>query len=94
MSRARSGRTVKVSVSLDREDYATLKRVANASHDGNLSAAFADAARWIRQREARRRLIERLGGTTLTPTRAARLDADLGIAPSRVTKPKRGKSAA
>lgn len=62
----RAGRTVKVSVSLDRDDLAALRRRADESFDGNLSAAFAEAARWIRQQEARRAFLERIDGPTLT----------------------------
>ena len=76
MAKERAGRTVKVSVSLDRDDVAALKRRARESYGGNLSAAFAEAARWIRQREARQRLIEMLGGSTLTPAAAAAIDAE------------------
>jgi anti-sigma factor RsiW len=76
MAQRRAGRTVKVSVSLDKGDVAALKRLARESHDGNLSAAFAEAARWIRQREARRRLIDELGGPSLTPEAAAAIDAE------------------
>ena len=72
----RAGRTVKVSVSLDKNDLATLRRRARESYDGNLSAAFAEAARWIRQREARKALIDQLGGPTLTPEAAAAIDAE------------------
>jgi hypothetical protein len=76
MARKRAGRTVKVSVSLDAKDVAILKRRARESYGGNLSAAFSEAARWIRQREARRRLIDRLGGSVLTAKEAAAIDAE------------------
>lgn len=61
---------------MDREDVAALKRLASESYGGNLSAAFVEAARWIRQREARRRLIRQLGGPTLTEESAAAIDAE------------------
>ena len=76
MSPKRAGRTIKVSVSLDKEDLAALKRQAAESFGGNLSAAFAEAARWLRQREARRRLIGELGGPTLTSESAVAIDAE------------------
>jgi hypothetical protein len=76
MAQKRAGRTVKVSVSLDKEDLAILKRQAREFHDGNLSAAFAEAARLMRQREARRRLVKKLGGPTLTSESAAAIDAE------------------
>lgn len=89
MAQRRAGRTIKVSVSLDTDDVAALKRCAKESHGGNLSAAFAEAARWIRQREARRRLIELLGGPTLTPESAAAIDAEQEGGPRH--QPKKGK---
>jgi len=81
MARQRAGRTVKVSVSLDVDDVAVLKRRAREAYDGNLSAAFGEAARWIRQREARRRLVHMLGGRTLTPEIAAATDAEQAGSP-------------
>ncbi len=90
MAQRRSGKTVKVSVSLDKRDLAALKRLARESWDGNLSAAFAEAARWIRQREARRRLIDQLGGPTLTAESSAALAAEEAGGPRY--EPKRSKS--
>lgn len=94
MASKRAGRTVKVSVSLDKDDLAALKRRARESYDGNLSAAFAEAARWIRQQEARRRLIDMLGGPTLTPEAAASLDAEQAGGPRYEPKKRKSKSAA
>jgi hypothetical protein len=94
MAQARAGRTVKVSVSLTREDVAALKRRANESYGGNLSAAFAEAARLIRQREARRRLVDELGGPTLTPEAAAAIDAEQRGGPRYEPKKPRRKRAA
>jgi hypothetical protein len=94
MTQKRAGRTVKVSVSLDREDLAALQRHAKEAHDGNLSAAFAEAARWIRQREARGRLIDKLGGASLTPESAAAIDAEQAGGPRYEPKRSRGKRAA
>ena len=94
MAQARAGKTVKVSVSLNREDVAALKRRADEFHDGNLSAAFAEAARLIRQREARRRLIDKLGGPTLTPEAAAAIDAEQQGGPRyEPKKPRRTRAA-
>ena len=94
MARRRAGRTIKVSVSLDREDVLALKRLARESHDGNLSAAFGEAARWMRQREARRRLIDDLGGPTLTPEAAAAIDAEQGGGPRHEPRRARRRRAA
>ena len=76
MAQKRVGKTVKVSVSLNKEDVAALKRQARLYYGGNLSAAFAEAARWLRQREARRQLIDTLGGPMLTPESATAIDAE------------------
>jgi hypothetical protein len=94
MASKRAGKTVKVSISLDSRDVATLKRRAKESYGGNLSAAFADAARWIRQREARRHLIDGLGGPSLTPAARAAIDAEQGDAPAKNRKTARRKKAA
>lgn len=93
MSKGRAGKTVKVSVSLERRDLALLKRRARESFGGNLSAAFADAARWIRQREARQRLVDMLGGPTLTKAASASIDAEQRRA-SRDDSPKRRRKRA
>jgi hypothetical protein len=94
MAQRRAGKTVKVSVSLNKDDVAALKRRARESYGGNLSAAFAEAARWIRQREARRGLIDTLGGATLTPHAAAAIDAEQGGGPRYEPKRSKPKSAA
>ena len=78
-----------MSVSLDERDVATLKRCAQESYGGNLSAAFAEAARLIRQREARARLIEELGGRTLTQEAEVAIDAEQSGGPRY--EPKRTK---
>src|SRR5258705_13972402 len=93
MKRKRAGKTVKVSVSLDARDVATLKKRAIESYDGNLSAAFAEAARWIRQREARKRLVEELGGPSLTPEASAAIDAEQSGGPRYEPKRRRSRAA-
>jgi hypothetical protein len=75
MATTRSGKTVKVSISIDKADLAVLKRRARESYRGNLSAAFSEAARLIRQRAARTRLIDLLGGPTLTAGAVGAIDA-------------------
>jgi hypothetical protein len=96
MPSKRTGKTVKVSVSLPREDLATLRREANLLHDGNPSAAFAAAARWIRQREARRHVLELLGGPSLTPDAAAAIDDEqrtpLAKVPRKARTPRAARS--
>jgi len=94
MAQRRAGRTVKVSVSLDRQDVAALKRRAAESYGGNLSAAFAEAAKWLRQREARRRLVDALGGPTLTLEAALAIDVEQAGRPRfRPRKSKRRRAA-
>lgn len=95
MTSKRAGKTVKVSISLDAADVAVLKRRARESYGGNLSAAFSEAARWIRQREARRHLVDLLGGPTLTPDVAEAIDAEqAGSARRSPRKTKRRSPAA
>jgi hypothetical protein len=86
MTQHRAGKTVKVSVSLEKSALAALKRRARESYGGNLSAAFSEAARWVEQREARRRLIDKLGGPTLTPEAAAAIDKEQAGGPRYVPK--------
>jgi hypothetical protein len=95
MSKTRSGKTVKVSVSLDVDDLEALKRYAATAFDGNLSAAFAEAARVLRRREAGDRLIAMLGGPILTPEDAAAIEAEWQgePRPARKKKSKRGRAA-
>lgn len=94
MAIKRAGRTVKVSVSLDVEDVAVLRRRARESYGGNLSAAFSEAARLIRQREARRRLVDMLGGPTLTPAMAAAVNAEQAAHPSPARRKARRRTSA
>ena len=94
MSKARAGKTVKVSVSIDKADFAAFKRHARESFKGNLSAAFADAARAIRQREARKRVVDMLGGPTLTPEADRAIEAEQAGGPRYVPKKTRRRRAA
>ena len=86
MTQKRPGNTVKVSVSLDKRDLAALRKHARALHGGNLSAAFADAARLVRQREARRALVALLGGPTLDAEIEASITAEQTAAPKRAPR--------
>jgi hypothetical protein len=90
MPQRRAGKTVKISVSLDKDDVAVLKRRAREAHGGNLSAAFSEAARWLRQREARIDVIDMLGGPTLTPEAAAAIAAEQAGGPRPVPKRRKG----
>jgi hypothetical protein len=93
MTLRKPGKTVKVSISLDRNDLAVLKRRARELYRGNLSAAFSEAARLIRQREARTRLIEMLGDPTLTPSAAASVDAEQAGRRDESKKTRRARAA-
>ena len=93
MASARSGKTVKVSISVSRADLAVLRRRARQAHRGNLSAAFSEAARLIRQRAARTRLIDMLGGPTLTAGAARSIDAEQAAHPDDSKKARRARTA-
>lgn len=93
MAATRPGKTVKVSISIDREDLAILRRRARESYRGNLSAAFSEAARLIRQRAARTRLIDMLGGPTLTVGAAQSIDAEQARNPGASKKRRRARAA-
>jgi hypothetical protein len=93
MAIARTGKTVKVSISIDKGDLAVLKRRARESYRGNLSAAFSEAARLIRQRAARTRLIDVLGGPTLTASAAGAIDAEQSEPPKEPKRARRARAA-
>jgi hypothetical protein len=76
---------------MDKGDLDVLRRLARESYDDNLSAAFAEAARVIRQREARRRLIDALGGSILTPEAAAAIEREQDGGPRYEPKARRRK---
>ncbi len=57
----RPGRTVKLSISIDRDDLALLKKRAKRVSGGNISAAIADAISIAREWEGRESLAIWLG---------------------------------
>ena len=57
----RAGVTEKVSISVDRNDLAILRRRARKLYGGNLSAAVGEGARHIREQEGREALVAWLG---------------------------------
>jgi hypothetical protein len=91
MAQRRAGTTVKISVSLDKDDVAALRRRAREAHQGNLSAAFSEAIRGLRQRQALDEAIEMLGGSTLTPEAAAAIDAEFAGGPRYEPEKYKGK---
>ena len=93
MTTARPGKTVKVSISISKADLAVLRRRARDSYRGNLSTAFSEAARLIRQRAARTRLIDMLGGPTLTVGAAESIDAEQAEHPGESKKARQARAA-
>jgi hypothetical protein len=66
--------TTKISVTIDDAELSWLRRRAKVVHSGNLSAAFAEAARVLRKQEALRAFLEadgvpRLGADELAEIR-------------------------
>jgi hypothetical protein len=73
----RAGRTEKISISVDHDDLAILRKRAKRLHGGNLSAVIADAARLIEEEEGRQALLDWLGDAArLTDEDRARIDAE------------------
>ena len=71
-TRRRSGRTEKVSISLDRADLSMLKKRARRVHGGNFSAAIAEGVRRVREEEGREALVAWLGNAAeATPAQRA-----------------------
>ena len=61
---------------LTTEDVAEVANDTAAKISADAQKAIADAAKWIRQREAGRRLVDLLGGPVLTGTAAAAIDRE------------------
>jgi hypothetical protein len=59
----RAGVTEKVSLSINREDLAVLKKRAKRLHGGNVSAVFAELIAEIKRREAWERAVKWYGGS-------------------------------
>lgn len=64
----RAGRTVKLSISLDRQDVELLRKRAAKRSDGNLSAAVSEVIRIAREWEGREALAVWLGEGREEPT--------------------------
>lgn len=77
----RPGRTTHLSISIPTDEAKILKRRAKRVHGGNVSRVVSDAIRYIAYEEGRDALIASFGGRgKLTPTDAARLDSEWGLA--------------
>lgn len=61
----RAGRTVKLSISLDRADLALLRKRARRRHQGNLSAVIAEGVRRLQEEEGREALLAWLGESAI-----------------------------
>jgi hypothetical protein len=57
----RAGRTVKLSISIDRQDLELLRKRAKRVSDGNISAAIAETIRIAGEWEGRKALLAWLG---------------------------------
>jgi hypothetical protein len=60
------GQTVKVSISVRKDDLAVLRRRAKKLYKGNLSAIMAEAAAAARRKEAQEELLEWIGPIDMT----------------------------
>jgi hypothetical protein len=90
----RSGKTEKISISLDREDLAFIRRRAKVTHDGNISGVIADAVRYLRYEEGRDALIDAFGDQgKLTPSELEDIAREWSHQTKRATK-RRGRRAA
>lgn len=58
---SRSGRTEKISISIDRSDLSLLQKRARRLYGGNLSAAIAEGVRRVQEEEGREALVGWLG---------------------------------
>lgn len=66
----RAGRTIKLSVSIDQDDFALLKARAKRVSRGNISAAIADVIHVAREWEGRQALAAWLGEGKAEPSEA------------------------
>jgi hypothetical protein len=85
----RAGRTEKVSVSIDAEALAKLRKRAARFHDGNLSAVFNELAVGALRLDAMRALARKLGAPPLSDAKRAALARERDEAP--VGMPARGR---
>ena len=85
----RSGRTVKLSISIDKDDFDLLKKRAKRVSGGNLSAAITEMIRIAREWEGRETLAAWLGDGREEPTTAVMESIRSewsGATPRRATK--------
>jgi hypothetical protein len=73
---ARAGITEKISISLSRQDLASLKKRAKRLHGGNVSAVIAELAADAALLEGMHELVTWLGGPSLTDQERATMDRE------------------
>jgi hypothetical protein len=88
---ARSGRTEKISVSLDRTDLQALRRRAKRLYGGNVSAAIAEGIRRIREEEGREKLVAWLGESGKTTDEGREAIRAEWSGPSGAARPRRAR---
>lgn len=88
----RAGVTRKVSLSVNREDLAMLKKRAKRLHGGNVSAVFADLIAEIRRREAWDRAVAWYG-EPLVMTDAEKTAIDRELLGTGGRRPRRRRAA-
>lgn len=70
------GQTVKVSISIRKDDLAVLRRRARKLHKGNLSAIMAEAAASARRKEAQEEVLAWIGPLDMTDEQREALRAE------------------
>ncbi len=83
----RTGATEKISISVRSSDLAALRRRADRLYDGNVSAVIAELAADAALFENMEKLLESLGGATLTDEERAELDRDWARPAAPTAKP-------
>jgi hypothetical protein len=68
----------KVSITIDQEALAWLRRRAKSAHAGNLSAAVAEATAALRKQEALRAFLAKEGVPALSAEELAKIQAEWG----------------
>jgi hypothetical protein len=85
----REGVTVKISISLNRSDLASLKKRAKRLYAGNVSAVISELAADAALLEGMHELVSWLGGPSLTDRERKEIDREWS---KRTRAPKRARS--
>lgn len=87
-------RTVKICISLDREDLAVVRRRAERVYGGDISKAIAEAVQYLRYEEGREALLEAFGDEAmLTPEGLESIASEWGLAAEPRAKKRRRRAA-